>query len=149
MLLVGTATLLLAALSPSPTPRSGRGRYAPPAGRGGRGGGTGRGRYTPPGRSANDAPSKQQQRDLDIFGPAGEWRARKGQREMSAYREREAAAEEAAAEQAEDPRLVSVADFAPKIWRAEAGGGKNVSFFSRAPTFATLGASEEIQAALA
>ena len=85
------ALTLLSSLAPPPRPQnSGRGRYVPPAaspaGRGG--GGRSKGRYAPPSVEVTSAARKaREQRDLDLFGPPGEWRARKGQREWRNYKD--------------------------------------------------------------
>ena len=153
-------------------------------GRGGVGRGRGRGTFggartadgrhvpkyaAPTGRRQNTA---EDARRLDLFGPPGEWRARKGAREWLAYGESNGAPAyggmdngadgwagdgssrhddggAAGAPVAKIDDLAVPPDFAPKMWRAEAGGGKAASFFAPAASFAELGASEALQAALA
>ena len=106
----------------------------------------GRGRYVAPRDTPSKAERQARERTLDLFGEAGEWRARGRRREWNEWNADQA---DRAAVQPADERLLSVRDFDPKVWRAEAGGGRNYSFFAGAPTFASVGASEEMQAALA
>lgn len=136
----------------------GRGGYSSiSSGRGGRGGGAGgsavrKPRYTPP------TPGAADERNMDLFGPPGEWRARKGAREWLKYGEDNGvegwAGDGLSREHDVDTSpavddLAPPADFAPKMWSAEAGGGKKAKFFDdNAATFVELGASDELQAAL-
>ena len=95
-------------------------------------------------------------RKLDLFGRPGEWKARKGAREWLAYKSEADGVDGWAGDGVDGggggaPLLddLSVpADFAPKMWRAEAGGGKKASFFADAASFTTLGADEDLQSAL-
>ena len=156
------ALTLLSSLAPPPRPQnSGRGRYVPPAaspaGRGG--GGRSKGRYAPPSVDVTSAARKaREQRDLDLFGPPGEWRARKGQREWRNYKDEQQQKADDAGSDYDDGRggsgrLATPAEFAPKMWRAEAGSGRSKGktnwFSTNHSSFATLGASEPLQAALA
>ena len=131
--------------------------------RGGRGGGRGGG-YSGGGRGAAQhrpryvAPptSAEEQRKLDLFGPPGEWKARKGAREWLKYGAEvegwsgdgtSAGGDIDVSPAADD--LGPPADFAPKMWSSEAGGGKAASFFDeKAASFVELGASDELQDAL-
>ena len=106
----------------------------------------GRGRYVAPRDTPSKVERQAQERNRDLFGEPGEWRARGKRREWNEWNDDQA---DRAAVDPHDDRVLSVKDFNPKVWRAEAGGGKNYSFFAGAPTFASVGASEEMQAALA
>lgn len=115
-------------------------------------------RYTPdapigrrPRYSPDDPIRRLQTRDLEVFGPPGEWRARKSAREWRGFAE--ASAEEEKEDAVARPKTLqelasaeSSDDF--KTWRVEVAA-KQPSFFADAADFAVLGASEEVQAALA
>ena len=132
----------------APVGRGGGGAVSPPRGRG-RGlrisrPSSGRGEYVPPenSRPSGRQRSSERERELDIFGPKGEWRARKDRREWNKYQDDQGELQSEEARPGDD-RLVAPADFAPKVWRAEAGGGKGRSFFAQAPSWQALGASDE------
>jgi len=142
---------LVAGTRPPGRVRAGRERlrYVPDAPR--------RPRYSPdaplgrrPRYSPDDPIRQQQTRDLEVFGPPGEWRARKNAREWREYADASAEEEEDAV--AGPNTLQALAsressdDF--KTWRVEVAA-KQPSFFAGAADFAALGASEEMQAALA
>ena len=184
----------------------GRGRYsAPPAtarggsGRGRPGGagsggrrlvrGRGGGVSAVPGRGGGRGGrggrrfESSEERDQDLFGAPGEWRARKSSRNWQEYNDR-IDAEQAQSKDGGDSGyggraayyggedlygndedddaaansgpFVAPADFAPKTWKAEAAGGGGgstggtASFFAEdVASFGTLGASDELQSALA
>ena len=144
---------------------AGRGRSL--LARGGRGGASrniGRGRDQSYDRAA--------EREQDLFGAPGEWRARKNARDWAAYnanREEEEALYDDYGDGAYDDGagygrrgagsdssgpFVVPADFAPKTWKAEAAGGRGgqggtTSFFADGvKSFSALGASDELQGAL-
>lgn len=106
-----------------------------------------RGRGTPRYRPPPQSPSSNKreaaaQHKLEVFGPPGEWRARKNSREWSNYK---SASDETDAEASLD----GMVDFKPKVWTAQAGGSRTTSFFAKGGvTFASLGAAEELQGAL-
>ena len=103
-------------------------------------------------------------RQLDLFGEPGEWKARKRADHLREWRSRsEAVADGIApvggAEAAGGRRSSSSSMyrgppaakvFEPKVWSTEAGGGRPPAFFAKdASSFVAVGASDELQAALA
>ena len=126
--------------------RGGRGGRGSRGGRGGRGGRSARGGggWSSRGRETED------ERRADLFGAPGEWRTRSGRpgefRNWQNAREELEGSDYNMAANADDE--LPPVDFAPKTWSAESGGGKPASFFAKAPSFAEIGASDELQAAL-
>ena len=89
--------------------------------------------------------TRDQERRLDLFGPEGEWRARKGGHEWSKYR---STSESDGSDGFSPDDTAPPPDFAPKVWRTEAGGGRAASFFAKSASFADLGATADLDAAL-
>ena len=129
--------------------------YSPPPQRArGASGARGRGTSTGPraasgrgrGRGARGRETEEERR-RDLFGEPGEWQARARSGGYKKWRaERDQRLGDAYEVGESNARL---ADFAPKVWSTEAGGGRPASFFAKkATSFADLGASEELVAAL-
>ena len=117
-------------------------------GRGRRGRGTAVSRR---GTSSNHARRNRQEeaeeeRRADLFGAPGEWRARKRSDHLREWRSSE---EERGDAMADHRHMDPTPAFEPKVWKFEAGGGKQASFFAQANDFASIGASDELQTALA
>ena len=124
--------VLLAYVTPLSQIRASRGR---PSGRGSQP------RRSTPRNIPRDA------RELDLFGKPGEWQSRRGGGKYQQWRNEKASVEVGGGELTdESPERA----YAPpnRVWKTEAGGGRSPSFYAKGQSFADIGATDELRAAL-